>query len=348
MRRSVTPPILAASCALCLAFVVSWAIDDRHDFATVSNLCYLAVAAQREHAASVHDRTAGRLVGVFNACPPILLLLGSASFAYHSDPVLNSELHFADIVFGQFLVLHLAHTLFSVALLSTVPPRAFAPSRSALALVFCLLVFLLIFAHERVYEWQLTFYGCCSSVAVCSVLYLRFLALPTCALPKVGLAVLEAAALLTAMVAAVFVQSELVGVKLGIGSREFGLYHGHWHFFLSAVVGACYGLAADVAERRPPSLLHLEDDPSKAVDVASLSFLAVYAVLALTFKEARLDVATAEAALAAAAFAYTGLAAVLLALGGTLNLRKELNERSVSEYPAGDKQSSRPLLSFTF
>lgn len=325
MRRSVTKSVFPITACLCGAYVVSWIVNSKNGFSTVSNLCYIAASLRREHAVSVHRRSAGTLLGTFNSSPIVFLLLGSTSFAYHEDPVLNSDLHFADIFFGQFLVLHLAHTMFSLVLLLNLPQRAVPVARTVLAALFATATFFLVFLHSTVCDYQLSFYATCSFVAVMSTCMLR-----VHVMQLIALTALEVFVLIAATIAAVVCQSELLGKEFELGSEEFDLFHGQWHYLLSVVVCVCYGIAADAVEGEVgDDEQSLEEEPSKVLDVGSLLFVVVYALFAAVLKESEVDIFWCEVALSSSSLAYCALCAIALQSTGTLNVLTEISEEKL-------------------
>ena len=321
----LTPVFLGVAVALFFSYVGLWAHpEEKYVFSTVTNLCYIAAGLQREIAAHVEQHSVSYLIGLLGSAPYVLVLLGSASLAYHRHSRVGSWTHSLDIFFGMLLVYHVFYASASVVVLSAVgrcfhsddkPRRAAAVQagvRVVLAIGFATGIFCLMFWFEDFYANMLSFYLVFGPGAALFGIILRLIlardptanyALKT---KHVLIAAAEMSTLLLMVFAAIFSQCELIGVKYTINSNPaaYDFFHGQWHFLLAISMASLYSRAADAARR--------VRNPASQITVASLPWMDwiglaigfVYALLVIIFKESQVDLTTAKTTLGVFAGIY--------------------------------------------
>jgi hypothetical protein len=231
---TISPALASAVLPLAASFIVM-AVDraNRHSpfvFSTVTNLCYILPGLHRELVAVAEDgHSTTELLGVLSGGPLYMVLLGAASFGFHSSPALGTYQHTADIMFGMLLVANAAYLTCGVALLYPLrgTQRLLFWARLALATAYATwLVFFMTF-YGDFYARQLEFYLAAGGAAALGGAACRFLLTRDGRFVR-GRAVLLAAAetvlVLVCVLSAVFVQSQLLGEKYETPSREFDFW----------------------------------------------------------------------------------------------------------------------------
>ncbi len=336
-------PLLLVHLGLAVAFVVGLIAPSAYSFASVSNLAYgMAGLACTPAMQTLRRRKAGATPR--GALP--LLILGAASAAHHARPRSGLAAHHLDIVFGWFLVMHLAHSSVAVGaryLVSQCNGRTGGTlDRVTDAAMYALLATgaVLMFSHyDTLYDDQIAVYlslgiTCAVMTGLARLLLARsedngF----TCA--SLGVALVEVAVMAVALVAAVFVQGELLGRDLagdGMDNGPYNLFHGSWHFLIAAVAVITYVRLADVE-----ALIDSMDTgvPAEPVtrwdwdDNAALLALCTYAVLVWVLKETTVDADIAVIPL----YAYAALVPVLAAWRWWRKRRLTVPYQSVRQGP---------------
>lgn len=330
----LTPIFLGVAVALFLSYVGLWARpDEKYVFATLTNMCYIAAGLQREIAAHVENHSVSFLVGLLGSAPYVLVLLGSASLAYHRHSLVGSWTHSLDIFFGMLLVFHVCYASTCVVILAAIGAcfrgddkrktalAVQAGVRTVLSFGFAGSIFAMMFWFDDFYAEMLTFYLVFGPGAALSGIILRFVLArdpdDSYALKRgpVLIAIAEMATLLLMVFAAIFSQCELIGIKYTVSTypEEYDFYHGQWHFLLAISMSSLYSRAADAARR--------VRNPDSKVTVASLPWMDwiglalgfLYALLTIIFKEGQVDLGVAKATLGVLAGFYGayGLVAIV-------------------------------------
>ena len=249
-------PLLLVYFGLAAAFLVRLIAPSAYVFATVSNLTYgMAGLACTPALQTPARRKAGATPR--GALP--LLILGAASAAHHARPRSGLAAHHLDIVFGWFLVLHLAHTSVAVAarfLVALCGGRAGGTlDRVMDAAMYVLLatVAVLMFSHyETLHSDQIAVYLSlgltCAAMTGLARLLLAHDEEDGFTVVSLTMAAMETAVIALALVAAVFVQGELLGRDIandGMRNETYNLYHGNWHFLIASVAVIVYVRLAD-------------------------------------------------------------------------------------------------------
>jgi hypothetical protein len=299
-------------------------------FSTMTNICYMAAGFWREAASATDKHSATMLVGQMAGGSTMLVLMGASSFAFHRESQMNSPAHTLDIVFGWLIVSHVFYVSFSVSLLALVhrltrknpQSRARGVVRSILSLCFLVVIAMLMTFYDDVYSNQRWFMiGTGVSAAVFGAVCRGILVWEEGEVRRnaLVLAAVEMVVALTAVLAAVLAQGELLGRPLSRSTDEAGydFYHGQWHFLLALVVALLYSRAADAA--RIVQGTH-------AVCVCTLPFLDwgaeilifLYSVLVIAFKEGEVSIIYAKGILGmlAGLFFFHGLVTTLVSLFG--------------------------------
>jgi hypothetical protein len=326
---SLSPSLVAASTGLLVAYVGSAIFPSPYVFSTLTNLSYLFVAFQSEFAALADEHSAARLIGQLGGAPLILALMGGSSFAYHRFSVLGQPEHTLDIFFGWLLVSHVAYTTFCVALIGLLTrllpdhldDQGARWLRAGLSLLFLVGVTLLMSLYDTIYSNQLTFYLIVGPGAAVFGGICRFILVKEEGIVQwraVRLAVVEVVVALTATLAAVLAQGELLGRKLSRANtpQAYDSFHGNWHFLLAAVTGFLYSRAADAArviqETHTICVCRLP-----VLDQAALALLFVYSVAVIVLKETAVDIDSAIVGLGMLAALFTvHMLAVVCSDGG--------------------------------
>lgn len=251
-------PLLFVYSGLVGAFVVRLIAPSAYVLASVSNLSYVmaglacipAMQTQRRRKAGVTPR---------GAMP--LLILGTASAAHHARPRGGLAAHHLDIVFGWFLVMHLAHSSIAVGVRFLVSmcdgTTGGTLDRVADAAMYALLATgaVLMFSHyDTLYDDQVLVYLLfgipCAVGTGCCRLLLAYDEQSGFTRASLGTALVETAAIALALVAALFAQGELLGRDLvrdkGMANEPYNLFHGSWHALIACVAVMVYVRLADV------------------------------------------------------------------------------------------------------
>lgn len=307
----LTPVFIGVAVALLVSYIALWAFpDEPYVFATMTNLCYIAAALQREVAAFASYHSVSYLVGLLGSAPYVLVLLGSASLAYHRQSLIGSWTHQLDIFFGMLLVFHVFYVSFSVVILRFAG-RFVAGVRTILAMVFTLMVFVLMFWFDDIYKEMLLFYLVFGPGAAVFGIVLRFFLTnnpdgDNAGYVPVRIAIAEMVTLLLMVFAAIFAQCELIGVKYTVGSNPvaYDFYHGQWHFLLAISMSALYSRAADAARRVRNKKSKIWIKELSTLDWVGLGIGFVYALLVIVLKESQVELSVAKVVLSVVACLY--------------------------------------------
>lgn len=333
---SLSPALVASSTGLLVAYVGSAIFPSPYAFSTLTNLSYLFVAFQCEFAALADEHSAASLIGQLASAPIILALMGGSSFAYHRLSVVGQPEHTLDIFFGWLLISHVAYTTLCVPLIGllvrTLPDNLDDQGarwlRAGLSVLFLACVTLLMSLYDTIYSDQFLFYMFVGSGAAIFGGVCRFILVvkerpAEEGVPRdnetvvqwhaVRIAVVEVVVALTATLAAVLAQGELVGRTLSRTDtpQAYDSFHGNWHFLLATVTGLLYSRAADAARViQGANAICVCQLP--VVDQAALALVFVYSVAVIVLKETAVNIDTAIAWLGvlAALFAVHTLAVV--------------------------------------
>lgn len=297
-------PLFLVYLGLAIAFVVSLIAPSDYVFATVSNLSYgMAGLACTPAMQTLRRRQAG--VTPRGALP--LLILGAASAAHHARPRSGRAAHHLDIVFGWFLVMHLAHSSVAVGARYLVSAWAGRDGRAGSMIdrvtdvaMYALLATgaVLMFSHyDTLYDDQIAVYLSlgitCAVMTGLARLLLAHDEERSFTRESLGMAFAEVAVQAVAIVAAVFVQGELLGRDLaddGMDNEPYNLYHGNWHFLIAAVAVITYVRLADVEALIDASECGVPAEPVtewSTVDAVALGVLFLYAGMVWFLKEVR-------------------------------------------------------------
>ena len=307
----LTPVFIGVAIALLISYIALWAFpNEPYVFATMTNLCYIAAALQREIAAYVSYHSASYLVGLLGSAPYVLVLLGSASLAYHRHSLIGSWTHSLDIFFGMLLVFHVFYVSFSVVVLRFAGPFV-ASVRTILATLLSFMIFILMFCFDDIYNEMLTFYLVFGpGAAVFGIVLRLFLTNDPdgdgAAFVPVWIAVAEMATLILMIIAAIFAQCELFGVKYTVVSNPeaYDFYHGQWHFLLAMSMAVLYSRAADAARRVRNKTSNLYVKELSTLDWVGLGLGFTYALLVIVLKEGKVELSTAKVVLSVVASLY--------------------------------------------
>ena len=331
-------PLLLVYLGLAAAFLVRLVAPSAYVFATVSNLTYgMAGLACTPALQTPARRKAGATPR--GALP--LLILGAASAAHHARPRSGLAAHHLDIVFGWFLVAHLAHSSVAVAarfLVALCGGRAGGTlDRVTDAAMYVLLatVSVLMFSHyDTLYDDQVALY--LSLGITCAVLtgLARLLlahdeddGFTTVSLT---MAAMEVIVIALALVAAVFVQGELLGRDIandGMRNETYNLYHGNWHFLIASVAVIVYVRLADIEALVDSIVCGVPAEPVtqwNGTDALALGVLGVYACLVWFLKEVRANVDLALGLVGGYLLALLLLVLALRAFSRTSSTRREV------------------------
>lgn len=319
---SVSPSIAASSVFLLLSYVALGLAPSAYVFATLTNLCYIGAGLYREAASVIEGHTAASLVGQMAGGALILVVMGASSFAYHRSSVLSSPAHTLDILFGWLLVLHGFYVVFAVSILAflkwRLPDHLDSPGILAMRLflsgLFLFAVTILMAAYDTIYGHQLLFYLILGPGAAIFAAGARFVLVYEGGAFKwhaARIAAAELVALLTAVLAAIYSQGEIIGRTITKDShpREYDLFHGNWHFLLAVVLSVLYSRAADTARIiKGTHMVCVCNLP--ILDWIGEGLVFVYALACIILKEAVVDIDTATIILGTTAlgFAVHGIA----------------------------------------
>ncbi len=292
-------PLFLVYLGLAVAFVIRLVAPSAYVFASASNLCYaMAGLACTPALQTARRRKAGATPR--GALP--LLILGAGSAAHHARPRGGIAAHHIDIVFGWWLVVHLAHSSVAVAVRFVVARCGGRTggmldrvTDAAMYVLLCV-ISVLVFAHyDTLYNDQVTVYLAfgitCAVLTGLARLLLAHSEDDGFTPAALGVALLEVAVMALALVAAVFVQGELIGRDLavdGLGNEKYNLFHGSWHFLVAAVAALVYVRLADVEALLDSIECGVPAEPVtqwNGADALALGVLAAYAGLVWGLKE---------------------------------------------------------------
>ena len=247
---TLTPFLTTVNVAFLVSVVVSLAAPSPYVFSTLSNTCFIAAAAFLAFSRRGGEHLGATLPNALTSTGA-LLFLGCSSLAYHSESIGDSNQHFADILGGWLLVVHVAITSVLALLTAVLYPRLSKSNQQRLltattALNIGLTTAFLVFAlryYDEIKRHQLVVFLVAGPLAaVASVLARFFLIYRDDAITQNGVvvALLEVVALLVVLFSGVICQGELLLRKLDRQGKEYDLFHGVWHFSLAISTGALY------------------------------------------------------------------------------------------------------------
>ncbi len=250
-------PLFLVYLGLAVAFVIRLIAPSAYAFASASNLCYAMAGLACTPAMQTPAR---RKAGATPRGALPLLILGAGSAAHHVRPRGGLAAHHIDIVFGWWLVVHLAHSSVAVGaryLVARCGGRAGGTldrvTDAAMYVLLCVITVLLFAHYDTLYDDQITIYLVfgitCAVLTGLARLLLAHGEDGGFTATSLGVALLEVGVMALALVAAVFVQGELLGRDLaseGMANEQYNLYHGSWHFLIAAVAVLVYVRLADV------------------------------------------------------------------------------------------------------
>ena len=263
-------PLLLVYLGLAVAFLIRLIAPSAYVFASASNLCYAMAGLACTPALQTPAR---RKAGAMPRGALPLLILGAGSAAHHMHPRGGEAAHHIDIVFGWWLVVHLAHSSVAVGVRFLVARcggraggRLDRVTDAAMYVLLCVITVLLFSHYETLYDDQITIYLVfgitCAVLTGLARLLLAHSEDNGFTLVSLGVALVEVGVMAVALVAAVFVQGELLGRDLavdGMANEKYNLYHGSWHFLVASVAVLVYVSRAATARvaaarlRKPPA-----------------------------------------------------------------------------------------------
>jgi hypothetical protein len=293
-------PVFVVYLGFAAAYLVRLVAPSAYVFATVSNITYAAAGLACTPAMQTLAR---RKAGATPRGALPLLILGAASAAHHARPRGGLPAHHLDIVFGWYLVMHLAHSSFAVGARFAVAlcgGRAGSKlDRATDAAMYALLATasVLLFAnYETLYADQIALYLAlgiaCAVMTALSRLLLAHGEDDGFTTTSIAMALMEGGVVATSLVSAVFVQGELLGRDLtssGMNTEAFNLYHGSWHFLIASVAVIVYVRLADVEALIDSSECGTPAEPVtqwSRLDAVALGLLGAYAGMVFILKEA--------------------------------------------------------------
>ena len=293
-------PLFLVYLGLVVAFVIRLAAPSAYAFASASNLCYAMAGLACTPAMQTPAR---RKAGATPRGALPLLILGAGSAAHHIHPRGGEAAHHIDIVFGWWLVVHLAHSSVAVGVRFLVARcggraggRLDRITDAAMYVLLCVITVLLFSHYETLYDDQITIYLVfgitCAVLTGLARLLLAHSEDEGFTLVSLGVALVEVGVIAVALVAAVFVQGELLGRDLvastGMANEQYNLYHGSWHFLIAAVAALVYVRLADVEALIDSIECGVPAKPVtqwNGADALALSVLGAYAGMVWWLKE---------------------------------------------------------------
>ena len=292
-------PLSLVYLGLAVAFVIRLIAPSAYVFASASNLAYAMAGLACTPALQTAAR---RKAGATPRGALPLLILGAGSAAHHARPRGGLAAHHIDIVFGWWLVAHLAHSSVAVGaryLVARCGGRAGGTldrvTDAAMYVLLCV-ISVLIFAHYDVlYDDQISVYLAfgipCAVMTGLARLLLAHSEDNGFTLVSLSVALVEVGVIAVALVAAVFVQGELLGRDVtvdGMANEKYNLYHGSWHFLIAAVAVLVYVRLADVEALIDSIECGVPANPVtqwNRADALALGLLGAYAGLVWGLKE---------------------------------------------------------------
>ena len=308
LELSISPTIATISLCQMLAFLAFALTPSLYVMATVSNVCYLGAGLLRAVLSLTRGHSSSFILGQLAGASFCYVFLGSSSFAFHAKSVLNSPAHSFDILGGWLLVLHGFFVCFTVCLIA-LAKRCLIGSRDSgmvvaiqimLSMVLIGSFTLLMTFYDTIYNFQLEYYvtfgpGAAIFGAIC-----RFMLVYVngdLQWRAVGIASVELGVVLTLIFAAILCQGEMLSLtdrKLAynVEGDAYDLYHAHWHYFLALATAILYSRAADAAQVVLGTHHRVCVCVQSWLDMAGLTILFFYAVVAVGLKEGRVETRT--------------------------------------------------------
>lgn len=312
---TLSPIIATITTALAFSYVLMYSFPSfQFVFSTMTNVCFVAAAYQRELVSIVPWRSASALLGLLAAAPLVYLLLGASSLAFHADPQLNSPAHSFDILFGWLLVMHVAYVCAAIVLLGLVQrfqgAKGVRRARPFVSVAFVLAVILIVVNYDAVYKYQAEFIIAFGAIAAVFGGICRFSltsAQSDGLFKPIFIAIVEILVALTTVVAAILAQCELLGIRYQKfdtldspnSSRFYDFYHGMWHALLALVTALLYSRVA-IAARLVSGQVNRQVAcvcTFPTLDYVAVALLFVYSVLVAVLKETRVDLEVSKAVL---------------------------------------------------
>lgn len=277
------------------SFIILW-ISSETAFSRVTNMCAVVAGIVYEYETKEVVRFAP-----FVSPSLIFVLLGSASYAFHTEVEIGAPKHTLDIFFAWLLVLHLFYVTVvtcATSLLSYYDVRRIfiSVAHVSIALGFIFLISFVTYEYSYVYKNQLMFYIVLGSPSI--ILGCMFRATlndvkNVVSSTAVKIMLYELIVSLSLLTAAIFSQCEQVGVKYSHSSdpAAYGFYHGLWHLQISTVISMNYFRLRSIA-------LDAKDDvcvchQSKG-DFFGLFLFALFSTLSIILKETKVDLYLAK------------------------------------------------------
>lgn len=256
---NISPAVALNSIGLFSAYFFKIVLPSSpHVFSTVSNLSYLLAAFCVQHrATSGYDGVApsnlrnSYMVSNLSTCASIFLtLLGSSSFAFHSESVLFQPSHSFDILFGWLLVLNIAFTALTVSFYAWAGRRLTRQLHTSIFVGFLIAISALLIGYDTVYKYQLEFMTAMATTGIVCAVVSRMLLIgerPTAT--TIGYAIGEMIILICIVISAMFCQGELIGRRISrdTAPEAYDVAHGQWHFLLSTSASIVYIRSLSVA-----------------------------------------------------------------------------------------------------
>lgn len=295
---NISPAIAVNSIGLFSAYFLKLVLPSSpHVFSTVSNLSYLFAAFCVQHRVTsgyvesppcTSSRHHSYMTSNLSTCACIFLtLLGSSSFAFHSESVLFQPFHSFDILFGWLLVLNVAFTALSVSFYAWAGRRLTRQLHTSIFVGFLIAISALLIGYETVYKFQLEFMTAMATTGiVCAVISRMLLIGERPKATTIGYAIGEMLVLICIVISAMSCQGELIGRPI-TRDTALGVYdisHGVWHFLLSTAASIVYIRSLSVARMVEVGNSICVCRPSRLDMLGELALL-VFAVAASVLKE---------------------------------------------------------------
>jgi len=252
----------------------------------------------------------------FDSPSLLFVLLGSASYAFHSDLQLGAPSHTLDIFFGWMLLVHLFYATCvtcATSLLSYCGARRGVLSASQASLSFCfvLLVAFVSSDYSYVYDHQLGLYFLLGVPCVVLSCICRFTLTDVddvVSRRAIRIMAYELSVLLSLLVGAVFSQCELVGVRYPHSSHPsaYDFYHGLWHLQITTVISLLHLRLLSVAKDAERDVCVCRQS---WCDFFGLLLLLSFSSLSFLLKETRVDLHVSKLLLTGVAFLLVSHAA---------------------------------------
>ena len=300
----ISPTIAAVSMFQTMTFVAYAVKPSPYVMATVSNMCYMGAGLYRAIISLTRGHSSSFLLGQLAGASFVYVFLGSSSFAFHAESMLNSPAHSFDILGGWLLVLHVCFVCMAVCVVALVKrlgvQQAGVTTTQILLSVLLIVGFtMLMTLYSSIYGRQLEFYFVLGPSAAIFGSICRFMLVyekKKLQWKAVRIAVFELGVGLTMVFSAIICQGELLSLtdrklSYNLDGDAYDLYHAHWHYFLALSTSVLYSRAAD-ASRVVMGTHRVCACAQSWLDVFALLVLFVYAVTAVVLKESRVDTKT--------------------------------------------------------